>query len=313
MRLLKDITILLLLLAVLVGILIAVVVRPFTFDQRINVPLPPTVGERLPIELRGTAQAKPLQLEMSADLALSIDELALAEVLPDAEYSILDDTPDDPVIVSMLGRAAFVPASVKLTAAGRMLKISAMLQGEFYVRPRRDYRRDEEQAERGDIRPFLGTVDVTVNDLTVGSDWKIRFAPPVVTFEIDALTKVAWHDAYHPGDAFAQRVQQLIAQRATDFLAQTGIAERDLRPPLISAAQTYDQELIAIEQGLPAWLDWLGSVRQLRIAAIAIDNCPEQIDRGIVTLNLSVQLDFQGEPGDFTRLPELQVRDGPCT
>ena len=290
-------------------VLLQISAQPINFDQQVNVPLPPAIGGRLPIQVRSGVLIRPLTLELAVTMTMSIDDAALSQVLPIEDFSILVDQPEHPEIVSMLGRINFVADSVRVRAAERTLEVSAMMEGEFYVRPRRAYRRDEEQTETGDIRTFVGRVDVVIDNLAIQPDWKLRFEPPAASFEVNSLTKVAWQDAYGPGAGFTELIQRLLAERATTFLIDIGIAERDLRSPLLQAAQKFDQQLSELEENLPGWLRW---PRKLKIVSLAIDNCPTQTAPGTVMLSLGMRLDFSGAPGSLTKLPNLQIADGPC-
>ncbi|MBF2735923.1 MAG: hypothetical protein ISN26_07660 [Betaproteobacteria bacterium AqS2] len=268
-----------------------------TIRERIAVPLPAEIGGHAPVDLELAARFAPLELAFAAEARIAVHAADVADLLPLKSYSILAGEVDSPSIVSLLGRIEFTQEPVVLAAAEGEVSVEAGVAGEFYVRPRQDYRRDEEQPGAGAQLPFEGTVAAVFTKVSFSPDWQLALDERSVRVRLSDDTRAAWFNEFGRGDYLADLVEDIVTERAGAALARLSADSGALRPLV---AEMLDER---IRPQLPAALG------ELRVDSVSVDNCPTVTDAGAAVFNVEVAASFGREAGE---LPPLTIRPGPC-
>ena len=295
----KAFLILLLVLAVVGGILYWAAQRPYGYEERIHLPLPDQVGGNAPVWVAVLWQLDLSDLSLATDATLRIDVDDFDAILPEKEYSLLVAEVDSPTVASMLGRITFGSGTGAFAGEGSLIKASASLEGEFYVRERREYAKDEEQPDTGARMPFSGTVTAAVESVGLDEQWQIRMDGRTVRFALDEGTRDKWRGQFGEGDHLAELVEGIIGERANALFEKMEADSSGLRALLT--------EMIVRVGGE----DGKKRLRRVRLSRLEVDDCPVLGEDGDLSFSLSGLARLADEPEEFS-LPDLVVRDGPC-
>ena len=295
----KVLPILLLMIAVFGGFLYWAVQRPYGYEERIHLPLPDQVGGNAPVWVAVLWQLDLLDMSLATDATLRIDVDDFDAILPEKEYSLLVAEVDSPTVTSMLGRITFGSGTGSFEGEGSLIKASARLEGEFYVRERRKYAKDEEQPDTGTQMPFTGKVTAAIESVGLDEQWQLRMDGRTVHFALDEGTRVKWRGQFGEGDHLAELVEGIIGERANSLFEKMEADSSGLRALLT--------EMIVREGGK----DGKKRLRYIRLSRLEVDDCPVLGEDGDLSFSLTGLARVADEPVEFS-LPDLVVRDGPC-
>lgn len=271
-----------------------------TLRERLEIPLPAQIGGHVPVDLELSARLQPTEMAFAADARLALDAVELGELLPTRSYSILAGEVDSPSIASLLGRLEFRRGPVRLTATDDRVAIEADVAGEFYIRPRQDYQRDEEQPGSGVQLPFEGTVAAVFTAVSFSPDWILNLDSRSVEVRLSDDTRAAWFNEFGRGDYLANLVEELVTDRA-GILFERLAADSSALKPRIEGFLTRE-----VQPRIPPALG------RLRITGVAVDNCPTVTRAQEIVFNITGEADFRSTATEGLQLPALTIRPGPC-
>ena len=274
--------------------------KAYTYEGRVTVPLPREIGGSAPVGVAVTWRLHPAELAASSDVRLSLGPGGINEILPDKEFSLLAAEVDSETVASMLGRIVFAPDSGEASVRGPTVTLKAGLEGEFYVRPRREYRADEEQPDAGEALPFSGDVQAVLVSVGMAEDWSVSVGGKDVTFELARETRDAWRGKHGEGDHLADLVEAQVTARARALLDRIEADGESLRPQLARMAD---------DRGRAALGDRFG---RLRVTTLEVDACPAGGDDGSISIGMGARAEYADEGSESLALPDLTVRPGRC-
>lgn len=301
-------------LRVLVGVILAFVaiiamlaalgwfiLRSISLDDIVNIPLTNLKLEgTMPLGIQHEFDFDPATLELVTNTVLHLDVDDVNTLLPTKDYSLLVQELDSPTVASLLGRLQFVPDSALVAGADGNITIGAGIAGEFYVRERRAYERDEEQPGAGAELPFAGTAILTLERIRFDPSWRLLTGARIVDIRLDAATRESWRGRYGGGDYLVELVEAILNQRAKELLAALDTEGFGMRERIEELVNRYLTESLGENAVI------------FSIERIEVDNCPAVDQAGTVSLAFASLTRATETESERLILPNLTIRDGPC-
>ena len=286
---------------VLFSLGIFLVTREYTFNRKINLPLPYQIGGQAPILLELVAKANITDLSIRSSVTAIIEKEELNSYIPDDPFSLLVNEVNSPNIVSLLGKLEFVSDSIEVTQFGNIIEIAADMTGEFYVRERREYKEDEEQPDAGDELNFNARLVAQFDKANIDQNWQLNINSKQVSFEVDDTTKANWKNRYGTGDYFANLVKDIIDERANILFNRLETDSSGVRTDITNLIQRDLQRFIPNELGY------------INVLAVAVDNCPSIDEDGNISFSVSGMADLNRKANEELILPDLEISPTPCS
>ena len=290
--------------AVLAGLLVLglwVLSRSFSYSDIVKLPLPHQIGGTVPVHVDIKAKLDFSEVALSTSLTLRIDAEDVDDLLPEKDFSLLLQDIESDSIASMLGRLAFVPETAVVQGANGQITVGTGVSGEFYVRERRSFQRDEEQPDPGDTLPYTGSAVLTMQGIRLDPSWQLIVEHKLLEVQLDGPTRAAWSGRFGPGDYLANLVEDTLNQRGNEMLAKAEASSGGLREKLEEVITLHAQQ--ELEEG------W----GHFQVEWIEVDNCPVVDEEGSVSFTMAAKARLLEIALPVLVLPDLTVRPGPCT
>ena len=293
------------LIAVAIGSAWFLLTKDYELDGDFRIRLPSAMGESLAGHFAGRASFEPgpnlLHIQGQVEIPLN----AIAISLPTKTYSILDSNLASPHVSSMLGRIHFEHGTAALRNEGSTLFFSAELRGDFLVRARQNYDRDEEQPDAGTAKPVSGLMEVRMTGLQLTPAWRPQANSIEAAYKLDALSVRTLQGQFGPDDSLASLIEGLLSRRLRATLERyVGKTALDPRQMLQDQFRFYARS--------HAHKMWAPLLYHLTPIAILVDRCPS-FEPGLMLfwITTTIKLEEQARLGVLP-LPDLELREGNC-